>query len=599
MRPEGKKMKGRKMAALAAVAVIAVVLAAVTVYAVGNDGYSIEYELNGGTQNELNPTSYTKGEDTRLYDAYDEDRVFVSWFLDEGLTQPVDSVSGLSGDITLYAGWSDTPVGKSLEYSVSGSYGSGLLNSYRMGGSVTYTYLYQNDEGEYMMSVSSEMDYRYAIHTQHRSSEDTYWTGESDTRWYEIGTDTISTINGEKQCTVVRGMHSDGSSETQWIADGWIAYRMEYSSRGTFSSATMVYELTDVGNVSTVSEVDVTVYSDMGITVTGGGTYSPGDTVTLTASAAEGTGFSGWYDSDGGLLSDSETYEFTAQYGDTAVYAMNTADPDTTSAVGSSPEGDHTGSTAWSVYGSDGELEAEFTGDPSQYVYGEPGDYTVVYSDTETGEHGIYTVLVDGTVTRTFEWTYDGTDYTCSLDILYSDVRYYREYYDVSERQQDTANDHARDVTFVTSDDKYVRQIASDLTEMSEGMTDLERADFLLAFSQCLGYQDDSVYMGAEEYWKFPLETLYDHGGDCEDTSILLCAIADAMGYDTALLLFPGHMAAGIHVEGTYDDLDGFYSTSDPERKVYYYCETTAEGWSIGRIPSSVDTGRATMVVVP
>ena len=112
-----------------------------------------------------------------------------------------------------------------------------------------------------------------------------------------------------------------------------------------------------------------------------------------------------------------------------------------------------------------------------------------------------------------------------------------------------------------------------------------------------MGYEDDSVYMGYEEYWKFPLETLYDHGGDCEDTSILLASLTEAMGYDASLLLFPGHMATGIHIDGDYPDLDGFYLRSDPDT-VYYYCETTSTGYMVGQIPSSVDTSDTTMVVI-
>lgn len=586
--------------AIAAIAAVVVAVAAIgIVYAITDDQYDITYVLNGGTQNDLNPTSYEAGTTTELYDPYDDDMVFVSWYLDEALTTPVVSIGPeITGDITLYAGWSDSVVGKALEYDVSGSYDSGLLSSYRMDGTVTYRYLYQNDSGEYLMSTQTDMEYLFLTTTQHRSSEDTYCTGDSDTQWYDVGTETIDTINGPKECQVIQGTHSDGSIEKQWIGDGWITYRIEYSSQGMFSSTDLVYELKDVYTVETSSEVQVTAYADMGIEVSGDGTYRPGDSVTLTASVDDGTTFSGWYDSSGNLVSTSLEYTFTAQYGNFEFYAMNTSDPDVSTMTGTALDlGSYTETTEWTVYDQDGDSVASFTGDPAQYSFDTPGEYTIMGVDPDNGTHRTLTVMVDGYTTVQYEWSVDGESYTYSLDILYSDVVYYRDYYDVSQRQQDIYNDHQRDRTFVTYEDKYIQQIATDFGTMTEGMTDLERVNFLLAFSQCLGYEDDSVYMGYEEYWKFPLETLYDHGGDCEDTSILLASLAEAMGYDTALLLFPGHMAAGIHIDGDYPDLNGFYLRSNPD-KVYYYCETTSTGFTVGQIPSSVDTENTTMVVI-
>ena len=586
--------------AIAAIAAVVVAVAAIgIVYAITDDQYDITYVLNGGTQNDLNPTSYEAGTTTELYDPYDDDMVFVSWYLDEALTTPVVSIGPeFTGDITLYAGWSDSVVGKALEYDVSGSYDSGLLSSYRMDGTVTYRYLYQNDSGEYLMSTQTDMEYMFLTTIQHRSSEDTYWTGDSDTQWYDMGTETIDTINGPKECQVIQGTHSDGSIEKQWIGDGWITYRIEYSSQGMFSSTDLVYELKDVYTVETSSEVQVTANADMGIEVSGDGTYRPGDSVTLTASVDDGTTFSGWYDSSGNLVSTSLEYTFTAQYGNFEFYAMNTSDPDVFTMTGTALDlGSYTETTEWTVYDQDGDSVASFTGDPAQYSFDTPGEYTIMGVDPDNGTHRTLTVMVDGYTTVQYEWSVDGESYTYSLDILYSDVVYYRDYYDVSQRQQDIYNDHQRDRTFVTYEDKYIQLIATDFGTMTEGMTDLERVNFLLAFSQCLGYEDDSVYMGYEEYWKFPLETLYDHGGDCEDTSILLASLAEAMGYDTALLLFPGHMAAGIHIDGDYPDLGGFYLRSDPD-KIYYYCETTSTGFTVGQIPSSVDTDNTTMVVI-
>ena len=350
----------------------------------------------------------------------------------------------------------------------------------------------------------------------------------------------------------------------------------------------------DDGNVA-----EQRYYADDGLTVIGSGTYDPCDIVTLVASVEKGTQFAGWYTSDGELLSTSSTCTVQLGYTDTQVFAMNTVDPDVELDTDGTLTGrEYTETSVWNVYDSDGSNVATFTGDPSFHVFDQAGEYTVTSADAESGVYRIFTVQVDGITTVQYEWQWNGKAYTTSLDILYSDVQYYRDYYDVSQRQQDIYGGHQRDVTFVTYTDEYIVELAGKLVNlMDEGMSDYEHVDFVLAFCQGIGYEDDQIYMGYEEYWKFPLETLYDHGGDCEDTSILLAALCKAMGYESSLLLLPGHMATGVHFD-TDLELGGYYFTSNPQ-KVYYYCETTSTGFHVGEIPTSMQGETPTMVVVP
>ena len=89
-----------------------------------------------------------------------------------------------------------------------------------------------------------------------------------------------------------------------------------------------------------------------------------------------------------------------------------------------------------------------------------------------------------------------------------------------------------------------------------------------------------------------PEETLFDRRGDCEDTSILYCAIMKAMGYDVAMILFTGeqyvnngHAGAGVALSyvsgGTYYEVNG---------KHYYFCETTGAGYEVGEKIEGYDT---------
>jgi hypothetical protein len=77
------------------------------------------------------------------------------------------------------------------------------------------------------------------------------------------------------------------------------------------------------------------------------------------------------------------------------------------------------------------------------------------------------------------------------------------------------------------------------------------------------------------------VETLFDQGGDSEDTSILAAALLERLEFDLVLLVFenPEHMALGVY-------LPGFYGYSWEYRgKNYLHLETVAEGGVLGNCP--------------
>lgn len=582
---------------IAAVAVAAVLcVSAAALLSSDGEEYSITYVLNGGTQNDLNPDSYVSGDTVRLYDATSDRYYFDGWFLDEDLTVRCDSVTAdMTGDLTLYAGWTESLAGKGFTLSLEGTVMNGLFNSYGLAGEATYRYMYLDpDTGRYLLSYDSEIDYDYGFYVHSESGSRTYWSGDSDVTWSDAGTETIDTVDGEKECAVMVATYGDGSTETQWIGDGWIPYRIVYESSGIFSSSRITYELTSHFSFDTEDELEVEAYADEGLTVSGDGMYSPGDSVTLTAS---GDGFAGWYDSDGNLLSTSATYTIDVLGSDTTLYACNVTDNDLTWRQGTEYDllDVELESAVTTVTDSNtGDVLAVFDDTSPTMAFDEAGEYTVTIDGTAadgSGYHRFYGVLVDGTVVRSFEWESDGRSYEYTMEIEYSDLLYYRDYYDADERQQDVYT-HQRDRTFVTYQDPYVQDLAEYIAAETSGLSDLERVQVVVSLTQYIEYQSDEVFMGYEEYWKFPLETLYDQGGDCEDTSILCAALTKALGYDSALLLFTGHMAAGVDVDGC----TGSYFAVDGSR--YYYCETTATGYDVGEIPSSMYGYRATVVVV-
>ena len=135
------------------------------------------------------------------------------------------------------------------------------------------------------------------------------------------------------------------------------------------------------------------------------------------------------------------------------------------------------------------------------------------------------------------------------------------------------------------SDDEYLAGLAAKFKEAAEeeNYSDLDMVKNIIFFVQSLEYVDDKVGTGYDEYPKFPLETLADQGGDCEDSAILLASLLRELGYGTVLVQFPNHMGVGVRGE---DSLPGNYYEVDGVR--YYYVETTSKGWSIGELPDQM-----------
>jgi hypothetical protein len=105
-----------------------------------------------------------------------------------------------------------------------------------------------------------------------------------------------------------------------------------------------------------------------------------------------------------------------------------------------------------------------------------------------------------------------------------------------------------------------------------------------LAFvQQCIRYAHDrSAQDKIIEYPKYPLETLLDRSGDCEDKAILAASLLARMGFTVALVVLPTHVALGIAgIEQAYGTC-----VTDPTTGLnYLYTETTGPGWLPGEVP--------------
>lgn len=177
-------------------------------------------------------------------------------------------------------------------------------------------------------------------------------------------------------------------------------------------------------------------------------------------------------------------------------------------------------------------------------------------------------------ISRSYSWSYRG-NWSWKFDIPRSLYDYYKKL-----PRPPTAN-YSIYVTHPL-DDEYINQLISKLrsTARDAKFNEYQTVEFAAAFIQSLPYTSDSVTTGYDEYPRYPIETLVDNGGDCEDTSILLASILKGMGYDAVLIEPPKHMAVGVasmdSVFGTYWNYNG---------RKYYYVETTGKNWKIGELP--------------
>lgn len=185
----------------------------------------------------------------------------------------------------------------------------------------------------------------------------------------------------------------------------------------------------------------------------------------------------------------------------------------------------------------------------------------------------------DELITRSYNWNYKGTSYSWKLTIPQSLYSYYR-----SQPHDRSKLTTYKEYVISSKDKPYLDALLKKLKESGErkGYSDAENVMNVVAFVQALPYFKDNASTIYDEYPRYPVETLVDNGGDCEDTAILTAAFLKEMGYGVVLLNPPQHMAVGVkcsNCAGTYYEYNGYR---------YYYLETTENNFQIGEIPSKI-----------
>jgi len=115
-------------------------------------------------------------------------------------------------------------------------------------------------------------------------------------------------------------------------------------------------------------------------------------------------------------------------------------------------------------------------------------------------------------------------------------------------------------------------------------------AELIVSMVQGLEYRTDPVNLQP----KFPIETVHDLDGDCDDKTLLAAALLAREDYDVAMLLFPAeeHMALGIRTNGaTYGGSGyGFIELTTPSL-IGWVPEESAAGMTLTSEPMVVRIG--------
>lgn len=163
----------------------------------------------------------------------------------------------------------------------------------------------------------------------------------------------------------------------------------------------------------------------------------------------------------------------------------------------------------------------------------------------------------------TFEWYFQNQKLTLNYNFNPNDYSYYK-----------SKSKFGQNMALYAEQEKghsYLASFAEELritARQHQWFASAERDMVIRFVQQAIPYKTDPYNYGYD-YPRYPIETLHEKNGDCEDKACLLTALLKTLGHDAVLLEFADHMAAGVagnDIEGSVYELNG---------KKYYYTETT------------------------
>lgn len=188
--------------------------------------------------------------------------------------------------------------------------------------------------------------------------------------------------------------------------------------------------------------------------------------------------------------------------------------------------------------------------------------------------------------------------YEKEIPIPYDRYYYYKKY-----KSHTFTSNYSNLLSYTTPNDPVIMHIADMIVDTETKYGSFNSIESIFEMLRETLYLDD-IYTGSAEYPKYPVETLYDRTGDCEDSAFLMASVLKAYfdmsgNYEfakVALLKFPEHLAVGIgfnseantvFVEGL-TELYGYfpYAWWEKDGYYYYYLETTSKDYLFGEMPA-------------
>jgi PKD repeat protein len=269
----------------------------------------------------------------------------------------------------------------------------------------------------------------------------------------------------------------------------------------------------------------------------------------------------------------------------------------------------HVSFTGASSYDSDGSIvdhSWEFgdgwtsDGATCEHTYTTPGEFTVKLTVTDdSGDTGSATLTIRVLAVETFDsiffWTSHGDDWQWEIEVPKSLYWHYRNQSPRSRCYDWGPCDWYKYVTD-PDDDAYVESLSTNLLDAISGSysdaTSLYYGflQFCLDFvSAAIPYTFDAL---PDEWPRYPLETLVEGRGDCEDTGILFASIVRPYVSSVHLLFFPTHVAAAVPADWAFIAGSPYEVGYYLHEGVYFVMvETTGDPpsyWRIGELPSGL-----------
>ena len=134
--------------------------------------------------------------------------------------------------------------------------------------------------------------------------------------------------------------------------------------------------------------------------------------------------------------------------------------------------------------------------------------------------------------------------YELKIDIPESTYNYYRQDSKLGRRFDATKNV----ASWATINEPILKHISDELRNLEKRDPRFPFLNSVFEVTKTIKYVSDYSKNDSGEYWNYPIETLVEGKGDCEDMAFLTAGILGSIGWDVLLAGLPGHMAMALEM---------------------------------------------------